>query len=122
MRAASQDTWTARLMGTNVERIYIYAMILSVIPPTICILNLAPIWAIEPDLGWSFLETAILVAILGGLGNLRGSIMAAYILGFVASTVSFIINPRLMGLACLIVVVVVLILRPRGIARSESLW
>ena len=122
MRAVSQDIKSAKLMGTNTERIYALAMLLSVIPPTICMLTISPVYSIEPTLGWSLLQTAILVSILGGLGNLKGSIIAAYILGFVAALVSFAINPRLANVASLLMVSLVLIFRPQGIGRSESLW
>jgi branched-chain amino acid transport system permease protein len=122
IRAVSQDTESAELMGANVGRVYALAMVLSVIPPTICILVIAPVWSIEPSLGLPLMMTSILVAILGGLGNIRGSIMASYIVGFLSSAVAFSINPRMMGLATLITVFIVLIFRPEGIAKSESLW
>ncbi|HXX35830.1 MAG TPA: branched-chain amino acid ABC transporter permease [Thermodesulfobacteriota bacterium] len=122
IRAVSQDTESAELMGANVGRVYALAMVLSVIPPTICILIIAPVWSIEPSLGLPLMMTSILVAILGGLGNIRGSIMASYIVGFLSSAVAFSINPRMMGLATLITVFIVLIFRPEGIAKSESLW
>jgi len=122
IRAVSQNLEAAQLMGANIERVYALAMILSVIPPTMAILVMAPIWSIEPAMGWPLLQTAILVAILGGLGNIRGTLWAAYIVGFIAAAVAFMVNPRLMGLATLIMVVLVLVFRPEGIARSESLW
>ena len=122
MRAVSQDIKSAKLMGTNTERVYALAMILSVIPPTVCMLTIAPVYSIEPTLGWSLLQTAILVSVLGGLGNLKGSIIAAYILGFVAALVSFAINPRFASIAALLIVFLVLIFRPQGIGRSETLW
>ena len=122
MRALSQDLHTAQLMGANVDRTYALAMILSVIPPTIAILLMAPFWATDPHMGWPLLETAILVSILGGLGNIKGTLLAAYIVGFVTAVVGYLIDPRLTSLAMLVVVVLVLIFRPEGIARSESLW
>lgn len=122
IRAVSQDIESAQLMGANVGKVYALAMVLSAIPPTICMLVIAPIWSIEPSLGLPLMMTAILVAILGGLGNIRGSIMASYIVGFLSSSVAFLINPRMMGLATLITVFIVLIFRPEGIAKSESLW
>jgi branched-chain amino acid transport system permease protein len=122
IRAVSQDIESAQLMGANVGRVYALAMVLSAIPPTICMLVIAPIWSIEPSLGLPLMMTAILVAILGGLGNIRGSMMASYIVGFLSSSVAFLINPRMMGLATLITVFIVLIFRPEGIAKSESLW
>jgi len=122
IRAVSQSTRSARLMGVKVERVYAVALVLSIIPPTVCILVISPIWSIEPYLGTPFLETAILVSILGGLGNLRGTVIASFIVGLVASSVAFLINPRLVGLAILVMVFFVLVFRPEGIARSESLW
>lgn len=122
IRAVSQDIEAAQLLGTNVGTVYPAAMVLSVIPPTICMLIIAPVWSIEPTLGSPLLQTAILVAILGGLGNIRGSIMASYIVGFVAASVAFLTNPRLMNLAILIMVLLVLVFKPEGLARSESVW
>ena len=122
IRAISQNRQAARLLGVRVERVYALAMVLSVIPPTICMLIIAPIWAIEPTLGGSLLQTAILVTILGGLGNLRGTVLASFIVGLIASAVAFVGNPRLVGMAILIIVFFVLIYKPQGIAKSETLW
>jgi branched-chain amino acid transport system permease protein len=122
IRAISQDRHAARLLGVRVERVYALAMILSVIPPTICMLIIAPIWAIEPTMGGSLLQTAILVTILGGLGNLRGTVLASFIVGLIASSVAFFGNPRLVGMAILVIVFFVLIFKPQGIAKSETLW
>jgi branched-chain amino acid transport system permease protein len=122
IRAISQNKQAAQLLGVKVERVYALAMVLSVIPPTICMLIIAPIWAVEPTMGGSLLQTAILVTILGGLGNLRGTVMASFIVGLIASVVAFVGNPRLVGLAILVVVFFVLIYKPQGIAKSETLW
>ena len=122
IRAVSQDTESAELMGVNVEFTYALAMVLSIIPPTICMIVIAPVWAIEPSLGSSLMMTAILVSILGGLGNIKGSIIASYIVGFLSSSVAFLVNPRMMGLATLIAVFFVLIFKPTGIAKSETIW
>ncbi|WP_054030567.1 branched-chain amino acid ABC transporter permease [Desulfatitalea tepidiphila] len=122
IRAVSQDSEAARLLGVKVEQVYALAMGLSVIPPTVCMLVIAPIWSIEPTLGHSMLQTAILVTILGGLGNLRGTLAASFIVGFVSSAVAFFANPRLVGLSILVIVFFVLLFKPQGIAKSESLW
>jgi branched-chain amino acid transport system permease protein len=122
IRAVSQDTESSQLMGSNVNVVYAIAMILAVIPPTIAILTIAPVWSIDPQLGGPLLQIAILVSILGGLGNIRGTMMAAYIVGFVAAAVAFMVNPSLMNLATLLLVLIVLMFKPQGIARSESLW
>ncbi len=122
IRAISQNLPAALLMGVNVNRMYYLAMILSVIPPTICMIVIAPFWGIDPFMGSSLLMTAMLISILGGLGNLKGSIVASYLIGFIHATVSFVLVSRFMGLAALIVTLVVMIYRRGGIFAGETLW
>ncbi len=122
IRAISQNLNASRLMGASVNRMYYLAIILSVIPPTICLLVIAPFWGIDPFMGSPLLMTAMLIAILGGLGNLKGSIVASYLIGFIHSSVSFIYVSRFMGLAALIVTLVVMIFRRGGIFAGETVW
>jgi len=122
MRAISQDMFASKLVGVNFNRTFALAMVIAAIPPAIVMLLLCPIWALNPYIGWSVFTYAILVAVLGGLGNLKGSIMAAYIIGFIQAAVGFLLDPRLMLLVALIVVMFVLIVRPKGLARAETIW
>lgn len=122
MRAISQDMFASKLVGVNFNRTFALAMVIASIPPAIIMLLLSPIWALNPYIGWTVFTIAILVAVLGGLGNLKGSIMAAYIIGFIQATVGFMLDPRLMLLVALIVVMIVLVIRPKGLARAETIW
>jgi branched-chain amino acid transport system permease protein len=123
VRAISYDIYSSRLMGIRVERVFMFIWVLVLIPVILATLTIAPIWAVEPSMGGGYMIIAILVSVLGGLGNIRGTIIASYIIGFVHSIVGFVINePVYMGLAALIVVLVMLIVRPEGIAKSETVW
>jgi branched-chain amino acid transport system permease protein len=122
IRAISQNLPAALLMGAGVNRMYYVAMILSVIPPTICMLMIAPFWGVDPFMGSPLLMTAMLIAILGGLGNLKGSIVASYLIGLIHASVSFLYVSRFMGLAALIVTLAVMIYRKGGIFAGETLW
>lgn len=122
IRAISQNLPAALLMGAGVNRMYYLAMILSVIPPTICMLMIAPFWGVDPFMGSPLLMTAMLIAILGGLGNLKGSIVASYLIGLIHASVSFLYVSRFMGLAALIVTLAVMIYRKGGIFAGETLW
>lgn len=123
VRAISYDLNTSKIMGIRVEQIYMFVMVLTILPVIIAMLMIAPVWAVDPTMGWGYMYTAILVSVMGGLGNIRGTIIASYIIGFVHAFASFVVaEPRLMNLAALIVVVVMLIIRPQGIAKTESLW
>ncbi|MGQ9695338.1 MAG: branched-chain amino acid ABC transporter permease [Thermodesulfobacteriota bacterium] len=123
IRAISQDIYSSRIVGINVEVLYTFTMFLVLIPVIGGTLIVAPVWAIDPAMGSMYLTTAILVSILGGLGNIKGTIMASYLIGATHSIVSFIIGePRFMNLSALILVMIILMVRPQGMARSEALW
>ena len=62
--------------------------------------------------------TAIIIVLLGGLGSIRGSIIGGTILGFVAAIVSF-QEPLLQFAAYYIIVIAILILRPRGLLGTR---
>jgi branched-chain amino acid transport system permease protein len=122
IRAISQNLPAAFLMGASVNRMYYLAMILSVLPPTICMMMIAPFWGVDPFMGSPLLMTAMLIAILGGLGNLKGSIVASYLIGFIHSSVSFLYVSRFMGLAALVFTLAVMIYRRGGLFAGETLW
>lgn len=122
IRAMSQDLNAARLMGASVDNMYYLAMILSVIPPTICVIMIAPFWSIDPHMGMPLLITAMLIAILGGLGNLKGNIMAAYLIAFIHFSTNFLLAPRYMAFAGLVITLIFLIVKRGGLVAGETIW
>ncbi len=123
IRALSQDIHSSRLIGINVEVLYTITMFLILIPVIVGTLIVAPVWAVDPTMGSLYMTTAILVAILGGLGNIKGTIIASYLIGVTHALVSFVVGePRFMNFSALVLVMVILMVRPQGIAKSEALW
>ena len=123
VRAISQSIYTSQIVGIGVEGLYIFTMMIVLLPVILGTLIVAPVWNIEPAMGWLYMTTAILVAVLGGLGNIKGTILASFLIGFTHAVMCFVIGePRFMNLSALILVMVILIIRPQGLASSESLW
>jgi len=123
IRALSQDIYSSQLIGVNVEVLYTLTMFLILIPVIVGTLIVAPVWAVDPTMGSLYFTTAILVAILGGLGNIKGTIIASYLIGFTHAGVSFLAGePRFMNFSALVLVMIILMVRPQGIAKSEALW
>jgi branched-chain amino acid transport system permease protein len=123
IRALSQDIYSSKIVGINVETLYMFTMMIVLVPVIIGMLIVAPVWSVEPGMGWMYMVTAILVAVLGGLGNIKGTIIASFLIGFAHAIVCFVIGePRFMNLSALILVMIILVIRPQGLARSESLW
>ena len=123
IRALSQDIYSSKIVGINVETLYLFTMMIVLLPVIIAMLVVAPVWSVEPGMGWLYMTTAILVSVLGGLGNIKGTILASFLIGFTHAIVCNVIGePRFMNLSALILVMIILVIRPQGLARSESLW
>jgi branched-chain amino acid transport system permease protein len=123
VRAISQDITSSKIIGINVQSLYIFTMMLVLVPVIIGTLLVAPVWSVEPGMGSLYMTTAILVAILGGLGNIKGTIIASFLIGITHALVSFVLGePRFMNFSALVLVMVILMVRPQGIAKSEALW
>ncbi|MCF8111130.1 MAG: branched-chain amino acid ABC transporter permease [Desulfobacteraceae bacterium] len=123
IRALSQGIYESKIVGINIEGLYYFTMLLVLVPVIIGTLIIAPVWAVDPQMGWLYMNTAILVSVIGGLGNLRGTIIASFLVGFVHAAMCFVIGePRLMGAAGMALAVVILVVKPTGLTRSETLW
>ena len=117
IRAVAQDTEVANLMGIDVSRICIITMGISITLAGIAGVVVAPIFMVHP-LMWMHPLTIILAAVvLGGLGSVKGSVIAAFILGFAETAVVFLIQGGsfLKGAVSLAVMVLVLLIRPEGL-------
>lgn len=123
VRAISQDIYSSKIVGINVEVLNVLTMMGVLLPVIIGTLLVAPVWEVSPEMGMLYMNTAILVAVLGGLGNIKGTIIASFLIGLVHAIMCFVVGePRFMNLSALVLVIFVLIIRPQGLARSETLW
>jgi branched-chain amino acid transport system permease protein len=123
IRALSQSIYSSRLIGIHVEALYTFTMFLVLIPVIVGTLIISPVWAIDPTMGSLYMTTAILVSVLGGLGNIKGTIIASFLIGLTHAVMSFVVGePRFMNFSALVLVMIILMVRPQGIAKSEALW
>jgi len=62
---------------------------------------------------------AFAIVILGGLGSVRGSIIAAFIIGFMQVAVSIALEARWSEIVAMLAIIAILIVRPRGLMGVE---
>ena len=117
IRSVAQDREIANVMGINVERTYLVAMGLGAFLAGSAGALIAPIYTLSPTMGWHPLVMMLAVVVLGGLGDIKGSIIGAFILAFVEATVVFLVpmGSFLKDAVALIIVIVVLLTRPEGL-------
>jgi branched-chain amino acid transport system permease protein len=113
--AVSQDAEGAQYMGININRVFASVMGLSAALAAAARGLAAPVSKVEPGMGLLPMTKAFSIVILGGLGSIRGSLLAAVVLGFSETLVGYLISSSLTELVSLVVILLVLILRPAGL-------
>jgi len=113
--AVSQDAEGAQYMGINVNRVFGGVMGMSAALAAAAGVLAAPFSKVEPAMGLLPMTKAFSIVILGGLGSIRGSLLAAAVLGFSETLVGYLVSSSLTELVSLVVILLVLILRPAGL-------
>lgn len=117
LRATAQDREVANLMGIDVGLTATLAMLIAVALAAIAGAVVSPLYVLEPAMWAHPLVVVLAVVIVGGMGSIKGSIMAAFILAFAETLIVFLVpnGAFLRGAFSLFVMLVVLMARPEGL-------
>ena len=117
IRSAANDAEIANLMGINVNRVAMLTVGISVALAAIAGVVVAPVFVVDPLMWLSPLVTMLAIVVLGGLGSLKGSLIGAFIIGYVEAITVFAVpaGAFLKGAVALSIMVVVLLIRPEGL-------
>jgi branched-subunit amino acid ABC-type transport system permease component len=120
VRAAVQDAEMLDGLGVDVRRVFTLTFAGSGALAALAGLLLAPVFTVYPQMGVEMILLAFIVVILGGMGSLGGSVVAAFIIGVAQSLFSLWMNPQRVAIAIFGIMIVVLIVRPRGLFGREG--
>ena len=120
VRAAVQDAEMLDGLGVDVRRVFTLTFAASGALAALAGLLLAPIFTVYPQMGVEMILLAFIVVILGGMGSMGGSVVAAFIIGVAQSLFSLWMNPQRVAIAIFGIMIVVLIVRPRGLFGREG--
>lgn len=113
--ALSMDETGARFVGIESDNIFRLVMFVSAFLAALAGAIIAPILSITP-LMWDMpLMKAFVIVVMGGLGSVFGSVLAAFLLGWVETFVGFVISPNATGVLSLVILIGFLFFRPSGI-------
>lgn len=118
--ATSQDMEAAMLMGIDVDRIYLITMFISSILAGLGGLLYSQIFATTPIVSVKALIYAFAIVILGGLGSLRGSIIASFIVGYVIVVTITFLGARWSEFVMLLTIISILVVKPTGLFGVEE--
>ena len=114
VRAAVQDAEMLDGLGVNVPRLFTLTFAGSAALAALAGLLLAPVFTVYPPMGVEMILLAFIVVILGGMGSLGGSVVAAFVIGVAQSVLTLWLNPQRVAIAIFGIMILVLIVRPRG--------
>jgi branched-subunit amino acid ABC-type transport system permease component len=120
VRAAVQDAEMLDGLGVNVPRVFTLTFAGSAALAALAGLLLAPVFTVYPQMGVELILLAFIVVILGGMGSMGGSVIAAFVIGIAQSLLTLWMNPQRVAIAIFGIMILVLIVRPRGFFGREG--
>lgn len=115
VRGVTQNRPMAACMGVNTARIDTYAFALGSGVAGLAGCALSQIGNVGPDLGQGYIVDAFMVVVLGGVGQLAGTVYAALGLGIINKILEGLTGAVLAKIAVLIFIVVFIQKRPQGL-------
>ena len=115
VRAVTQNRPIAACMGVHTARIDSYAFALGSGIAGLAGCALSQIGNVGPDLGQSYIVDAFMVVVLGGVGQLAGTVLAALGLGVINKFLEGLTGAVLAKIAVLLFIIVFIQKRPQGI-------
>ncbi len=115
IRAVAQNRAAARLMGINVNWVYIVTFGLGAACVGLAASLIAPLYPTSQTIGTYFVLIAFVVVVLGGMGSITGAFLGAMVIGLIDSFSAYYIGSDLREVAVFTVFLLILILRPQGL-------
>ena len=115
VRAIAQDREVMGLMGADERRIYLLTSLIggALAGLGACLLVLQ--YDVHPFIGLTFGPILFMICVLGGLGNMLGGVIAAFVMGQIISIGGYFFSIELADVLAFVLFIVLIFLRPQGI-------
>jgi branched-chain amino acid transport system permease protein len=114
LRAATENAPLVQAFGVNVPRLITLTYGGGVALAAFAGVLAAPIYSVNPNMGTNFINTVFAVVVIGGMGSIMGSILTGFGLGVIEGLTK-VFYPQASATVVFVVMVIVLLVRPRGL-------
>ena len=114
MRATADNREMAEAMGVDLRQVYARVFTLGTALGTLGGALVIPATAAMSEMGIELIVEAFAVVVIGGLGSMRGAFVGALVVG-VLRAIAIAVYPALEMLVIYLIVIAVLVVRPRGL-------
>ena len=118
LRATQLDSEIAQAFGIPISTVYSLVFGVGAAIAAVGAVLIVPIQQAHYLMGGEPLLLAFIVVIIGGLGSLKGTVVAAMLIGISDGIISVFFSPNLAKILATLLVVVVLLIRPNGLFRT----
>jgi branched-chain amino acid transport system permease protein len=120
VRATVQNPMSAQLLGVDAQRVSAFGFGLGAATAAAAGSVFGMLNAFDPGSHYDLISRLLTVVVLGGLGSIGGSVVAALVMGVAASLVSALASPIWSDFSFFIVLLLVLLLRPQGLFGART--
>ena len=120
MRATQFDREMAQAFGIPITRVYAVVFAVGAMFAAVAAILIVPIRQAHYLMGLDPLLLSFIVVIIGGLGSIRGTIVAAVLIGMSDGIISVFFSPTLAKMVSTFLVALVLVFRPQGLFGVRS--
>ncbi len=120
IRAVSQDRGAMALMGASPQRVYIVTSAVGGAMAGVAAALLSIQYSVHPYFGAAFGPITFMICVLGGLGNMVGAFIAAFVMSEIISVGGVLWSTEMGYVIAFVVFIVMMFVRPGGLlARRE---
>jgi branched-chain amino acid transport system permease protein len=119
LRAVSQDRETAGLMGINPNYLIMLTFVIASALAGLSGAMLGPVLVLTPFAGTSVIVKAFAIVIIGGFGNIEGTILAGLLVGLIESYTTQFLDPGLIDIVVFALLLLTLAIRPTGLIAER---
>jgi branched-chain amino acid transport system permease protein len=119
LRAVSQDRETAGLMGINPNQLIMLTFVIASALAGMGGAMLGPVLVLNPFAGTTVIIKAFAIVIIGGFGNVEGTIIAGLLVGLIESYTTQFLDPGLIDIVVFALLLLTLAVRPTGLIAEK---
>jgi branched-chain amino acid transport system permease protein len=113
--AASINPRGLTLLGYELSSIYLLVWAIYGVLAGVAGVLLGAFLGVSSDNAGTLTASAFSIVVLGGLGSVSGSLLAAYAVGYLETLTAYLVSPSLRTIPALLLLVLVVYLRPQGL-------
>ena len=117
IRAGASNREMVQALGVDIRFLYRIVFAAGVALAVLAGMIAAPVSSVYPGMGNQVLIVSFVVVVIGGIGSIRGALVASLLVGFV-DTFGNVFIPQIAGMLVYVLMAVILLWRPEGLFRT----